>query len=288
VELTILYRGPLLSCNYGCDYCPFAKRKNTRAELAEDRAALTRFIDWVEARPHLQISVLITPWGEALIRAYYQAGLVRLSHLPNVRRAAIQTNLSAPTAWAAEANRDVLALWSTFHPEWTTQRKFLNKVHQLDALGVRLSVGMVGFERLRPDIEAMRAALPPHLYLWINAVKDELPTQSPETAAAFEAIDPLYPYNTRRYPSLGHPCRAGDTVISVRGDGEARRCHFIPEPIGNIYAPDFEAALYPRLCTAATCHCHIGYVHMPELNLYDTFQRGVLERIPHAWPAPPS
>jgi hypothetical protein len=69
-------------------------------------------------------------------------------------------------------------------------------------------------------------------------------------------------------------------VISVDGDGTARRCHFIGTPIGNIYEPGFEQALLPRPCTNATCGCHIGYVHMPERGLYEVFGDGVLERIP--------
>ena len=39
VRLSILYRGPLASCNYGCEYCPFAKRKDSREALATDLAA---------------------------------------------------------------------------------------------------------------------------------------------------------------------------------------------------------------------------------------------------------
>ena len=27
MNLSILYRGPLSSCNYACGYCPFAKRR---------------------------------------------------------------------------------------------------------------------------------------------------------------------------------------------------------------------------------------------------------------------
>jgi hypothetical protein len=34
------------------------------------------------------------------------------------------------------------------------------------------------------------------------------------------------------------------------------------------------------LCGNATCGCHIGYVHMDELKLYEVFGEGVLERIP--------
>ena len=45
--ISILYRGPLSSCNYACGYCPFAKRRETREELAADARALGRFVDWV-------------------------------------------------------------------------------------------------------------------------------------------------------------------------------------------------------------------------------------------------
>ena len=43
--------------------------------------------------------------------------------------------------------------------------------------------------------------------------------------------------------SQGRACHAGETAISVIADGTARRCHFLPAPIGNIYDDDFEAAL---------------------------------------------
>jgi hypothetical protein len=59
-----------------------------------------------------------------------------------------------------------------------------------------------------------------------------------------------------------------------------RRCHFIKEPIGNIYDPNYEAALFERPCTNETCHCHIGYVHLEYLELDKVFGSGILERIP--------
>src|SRR5262245_40999388 len=89
---SILYRGPLSSCNYECGYCPFAKTRNTRAELKHDERCLQRFSNWVRGRPE-EIGILFTPWGEALVHGYYQNTLCNLSHLPNVRRVAIQTNL---------------------------------------------------------------------------------------------------------------------------------------------------------------------------------------------------
>ena len=59
-----------------------------------------------------------------------------------------------------------------------------------------------------------------------------------------------------------------------------RRCHFVREPIGNLYAPDWEAALRERPCPNDTCGCHIGYVHMNRLGLYERFGDGLLERVP--------
>src|SRR5262245_38628943 len=101
MHYTILYRGALSSCNFGCDYCPFAKRRETNTELAGDRAALEKFTAWAEqqgGRGH-ELSILFTPWGEALIRSWYQETLVRLANMPHVRKAAIQTNLSCSLDW---------------------------------------------------------------------------------------------------------------------------------------------------------------------------------------------
>lgn len=287
MKLAILYRGPLESCNYGCDYCPFAKKVDTRGELAEDRRALERFVGWVGARSGDEIGVLITPWGEGLVRPWYQEALVALSLMPHVRRAAIQTNLSCRLEWAARGDRARLALWATYHPAWTARRRFVEKVQWLAANGFRVSCGAVGLRRFAGEIEALRAELPPEVYLWINAAKsggDGEPAE--EDIARFERVDPLFRINTRRHPSLGRSCRAGASVISVDGDGTMRRCHFVREVIGNLYEPGFEAALKERPCPNVTCGCHIGYVHLDDLGLYPVFGDGILERIPAIWPLP--
>jgi len=79
-DLHINWRGPLSSCNYDCDYCPFAKHVSSREELARDQAELARFVAWCrggEAAAR-RLSILFTPWGEALIRPYYAPALVEL------------------------------------------------------------------------------------------------------------------------------------------------------------------------------------------------------------------
>jgi sulfatase maturation enzyme AslB (radical SAM superfamily) len=283
MHLTILYRGSLASCNYGCEYCPFAKWQQTASELERDRQSLDRFTTWIADHPHYEFSILFTPWGEALIHPCYQSTLSHLSHLPHVQKVAIQTNLSCSLDWLHHANPDHLALWTTFHPEWSKMEQFLEKCDRLIQAGIQFSVGVVGFPRFKEAIATLRQQLPSTVYLWINAVKAELPTLADGDRTFFQSIDPLYELNTQHYPSQGKSCRAGQSVISVDGEGTMRRCHFIKKAIGNIYDPNFETALMERSCTNETCHCHIGYVHLDDLGLDQIFGLGILERVPIAY-----
>ena len=73
-------------------------------------------------------------------------------------------------------------------------------------------------------------------------------------------------------------------MISVLGDGTVRRCHFVPEPLGNLYDGRTAPRCAPRPCPKRECDCHIGYVHLRTLPLYDVFAGGVLERVPHELP----
>jgi MoaA/NifB/PqqE/SkfB family radical SAM enzyme len=279
VRLDILYRGPLASCNYGCAYCPFAKRRDSAAQLAVDRAGWQRFVAWVAARPAGDaIGVLVTPWGEALTRRWYQDGLAALSRLPQVTRAAAQTNLSARLDWIDDADPARLALWCTYHPAWARLDRFLARCRRLDSAEISYSVGVVGLPAHLDAARALRAALRDEVYVWINAVKAHPYTE--EELAAWEAIDPLFRINLVRWPSRGQRCGAGERAITVDGDGTMRRCHFVEEPIGNLYEAGWERALAPRACTALDCHCHIGYAHLDYLELDKVFATGLLERVP--------
>lgn len=50
--------------------------------------------------------------------------------------------------------------------------------------------------------------------------------------------------------------------------------------LGNLYDGTHRQALGLRTCPLTSCDCHIGYVHLETLPLYDVFAGGVLERIP--------
>lgn len=280
----ILYRGSLTSCNYDCGYCPFAKTTNTRAELQQDERELERFSAWV-AEQQQRIGILITPWGEALVHRYYRHAMTTLSHLPHVYRIAVQTNLSAPIDDFAAANRDTLALWTTFHPSQSTLPRFVARCRELDAARIRYSVGVVGLREHFPVIEELRQAIRPEIYLWVNAYKHEPGYYQLEEVERLRAVDPYFEWNLPHYPSRGKSCTAGETSFTVDGTGNVRRCHFVDENLGNIYEPHFADSLKPRICPAATCGCHIGYIHRPDLQLEKLYGRGLLERIPERWPA---
>lgn len=279
MSFKVLYRGSLVSCNYGCEYCPFAKRRETRDEMERDRLEVERFVTWVRELEK-PIELLFTPWGEALIRPWYQDALVALSQLPHVKRVAIQTNLSVGLAWTEGADLDALALWATFHPGEVTRERFLAKCHELDTRGVRYSVGIVGLREHFSDMEELRANLSPEVYLWANAYKREANYYREPELERIRAVDPLFDLNNTYHPSLGKACRAGRDAFTVDGEGTLRRCHFIKEPLGNVYEEDLASLLGPSPCSQATCGCYIGYVHLEELALYETYGAGVMERVP--------
>lgn len=276
MRLTLLYRGPLSSCNYGCAYCPFAKRHETEAQHAADAEALERFLSWCEtaSRP---LRVFFTPWGEALTQARYQQALARLSRMAHVEKVAIQTNLSARLDFLDDCDPARVGVWATFHPEWAKEARFLQQCARLSERGVSYSVGVVGFGRFSEALDSLRAKLPPDVYVWVNAVKSSDAQASADDLAHFASVDPLYRVNATAHPSEGRACAGGSSVFSVDGDGVLRSCHFIRAPLGNLYRGDVER-LAPRPCSAKTCGCHIGMVHLEHLGLPALFGEGLLER----------
>jgi len=279
LNLSILYRGPLKSCNYGCGYCTLA-RGSTAADHAEDEAFLARLVAWAAGRGDDRISVFFTPAGEALIYAWYQQAIARMTQFPGIVKVIAQTNLSSPLDWIGTCQTDKLALWCTYHPQRAQRESFLNQCRLLDARGVRYSIGMVGLREHLDEAKQLRDILPPHVYLWINAFRHETDYYSPELAEQVTAIDPLFPFSLHPHASRGRACHTGHKVIAVEGDGTIRRCHFVAEPLGNLYQPGWEQELRPRPCPRDDCHCHIGYAHLAHLRFDTVFGEGLLERIP--------
>jgi len=272
--MKILYRGPLSSCNYACRYCPFAKAKESRESLKRDKQALSRFVEWVRGQTVEPIGILFTPWGEALIRRWYQKAIIDLSLMAHVKKVAIQTNLSCRLDWLEGCDKSKVALWTTFHPSFVARSRFMAQCQTLDQQGIVYSVGMVGLKEHINEIALLRRELRPEVYLWLNAYQEIQDYYTQAEREYLKSIDPLF--NATPHQSKGRRCQTGETVVTIDGDGDVRRCHFVKELIGNIYSGDM--VLKPRLCPNQFCDCHIGYVHLDDLGLYEVFGEGLLER----------
>jgi len=278
-HLSLLYRGRLSSCNYDCAYCPFAKTRDSRASLQRDATDLARFVDWAAAQTR-PLSILFTPWGEGLVRRHYREAMIALSRMPQVRRVAIQTNLCIGTSWLDRVDPRSFALWCTWHPSEVSLEVFVARCLELRRRGIRFSVGMVAMRESVDDIERLRAALPADVPMWLNAY-DQRPEHyyDGNDVARLLRIDPHFRYSLEPPSSLDAPCATGESVLSVNGDGDVRRCHFVAEPLGNLYDGSFAARLASRPCPNRTCDCFIGYVHRKDLPFAQDYAAGQLERV---------
>jgi hypothetical protein len=264
--LTLYWRGPLDACNYGCPYCPFARRPIRREVLAEDRAALERFVAWVEAHAERSYAIQFTPWGEALIWPWYQEALVHLSHLPHVAQVGGQSNGSGATAWVDDADRSRLALWLTWHPGEVALERFLARVADLRGRGARVAAGIVAQPGRPEEAERLRDGLPAGTAVWVNAKRPGGRYTEAEVAR-LTAVDPGFPLDLRGVNSGGLACEAGQRSLLVEGDGTLRRCHLVQRRVGHLYDEGLDAALAPRPCPRARCDCYVGHAWLPVTGL---------------------
>lgn len=275
-RLALLYRGPLDSCNYACAYCPFALRGTSRSKRANDDAALARFVDWAQREQRFRLELAFTPYGEALIWPSYQEAVVSLSQLPHVGHVSIQTNGSGSMAFLDRCDRQKVSLWISFHPTQVEEAPFVAKVSSLHERGVRTSVGIVAVDEATLVVaERLRDALPREVPMWVNARKPGGRYDAGERAR-WRAIDADFEVESRRHASRGRACSTGEDALSVEGDGTLRRCHFVDDVMGNLYADDVARLLAPRVCTRAACDCWIGYANLTHLGVRDHFEPGAL------------
>jgi len=144
---------------------------------------------------------------------------------------------------------------------------------------------MVGVPEELDEMRRIRAALPREIYLWINPLTPRPRPYSPEEVAAFAELDPLFSLTSRRQPSLGKACSAGETSFTVDGAGQMQRCHFVEQTIGNIYDSAWLLALEPRSCPRRYCDCFLGKAQLQAETLAPHFGGSLLERIPVQLPS---
>ncbi len=275
---TIYYRGFIKSCNYRCSYCAFAKGSGSREEMRREEDGLRRLYEQIRRQTEA-VQIFFLPYGEGMIYPMYQAALADLSALPQVRAVGIQTNLS----WEPEGflrllrqrgDAGKIRLWASYHPEMTSRAGFLDRLRQL-ADEVEIAAGMVATLENEDEIRALRAELPPSIYLWLNAMDRRKAAFSREVIERLQAIDPMFGYEFAQYRQKAFGgagfrcCLAAENQYLDRGmvrpgcffqKGEKRKV---------------------QLChNHRLCDCYLGYSNFADNPLVNFFGANRAFRIP--------
>ncbi len=260
----ITYRGMLRSCNYSCSYCPFAKRKYSKTESQKDQESLATFFHEIEQRKE-EVSILIAPYGEAMIHKYYQETLIRFSQLNQVKQIGIQTNGSFSIeefTFLVEKLGGVAAkihFWISFHPEMIEQKSFVEKVREISK-NFPLCVGVVGEEKKLPEIVKLRREIPDKIYLWINRMDGMKGNYQPETIEQFLAIDPMFSWELKTWKAQTCHCigQGGEALHGFyQGKGSLASC---------IRHLDSTAR-----CKGNQCNCYLSYSHLNHFRQAQNF-----------------
>jgi len=273
----IYYRGYAKDCNYSCSYCPFAK--NTEKKKDFDEKYLNKFVEYIENTNFKNIvSIMFTPYGEALTKKYYYDAIARLSKCDQVESVSCQTNASfeakvfLKSLEESNANFNKIALWASFHKEMTSVEAFTTNILQLNDR-ISLSVGTVGFKEDQNDIERLRKLLPLDIYLWVNK-----PEGQKTDDMDFSYIDPLYKLEKQTMKCNINSCTAGIDSILVKENGSIYLCHSSKKSVGNLYQ-DFKIDKTPletchsRTCQAGLCHCYLMYCHRTDIDFPEFIHR---------------
>ncbi|MDO4168082.1 MAG: STM4011 family radical SAM protein [Eubacteriales bacterium] len=263
----IYYRGSLKSCNYSCSYCPFSKHKITRKQLERDQMELQQFVRRIREY-HKPLAVLIVPYGEALVHAYYWEALGIMSQMRHVDAVGCQTNLSFPVDQMLERYRqnggelDKLRLWCTFHPSMTTCDDFLAQCHRLHRAGIRFSAGAVGDPANLSRIQQVRDGLPGEIYLWINRMDGLGRPYTQSEKKAFLRLDPCFDLELSHVPADIRHCGG---QIFVHPDGHVSRCNLTQEY---------------EICNKRECQCFLAYCNRSDIYGLRVFGSYPAFRIP--------
>ncbi len=235
------YRGLLKSCNYTCAYCVFAKQPFRKKEITNDQKRLEDFCDRLKSMPFEQpISLMFTPYGEALIHSYYMETFAMLSKQPNIAKISCQTNFSFSTKKFMDvlitngADVSKINLWCTFHPSMTSLEDFVAKVYELKNK-INLCVGIVGDPNQIEIMKELRATLPSDIYLWINAMDGLGRVYTKLEVEQFSKIDPFFYLEKEHRKADIQKCDGGNESVFITANGDVFPCNRSKYKIGNFY-----------------------------------------------------
>ena len=286
IQKSFTYRGSLKSCNYACNYCPFAKHTSSQEQQKKDEKSWWQFCKQVQNMEEDRISILIAPYGEALIHAYYTEGMASLSKLKQVGKIGCQTNLSIEVGeWIKQletynADFDKITLWCTYHPSMVDITTFVEKIIQLSSK-INLSVGVVGDPEQIVLIQKLRECLPLHIYLWINKMDGLRRKYTQEEINIFQKIDPMFALELTN-KTKAPVCEGGKQHFFVNANGSMQPCNRNRTVLGNLYEQDENIYRTEQafVCQSKKCDCYLAYAHHMDVKLLHFFGNQKLQRVP--------
>lgn len=233
--------------------------------IQRDREQLQHFVNQVRDLS-IQGSVLIIPYGEAMIHPYYQEALADLSKFPELVYVGIQTNLSfsvkkfLSVLKEHDGNIKKIRLWATFHPESVSFDEFVGKCNELYHADFSFCIGCVGVPEYLDMIRKLRRQLPRECYLWINRMDGMGRHYTNQEIHDFLEIDPCFKQELRLIQINTSAC-VGNYFIS--GDGSVYPCPLNRNTIGNFYhcscQEELKACDMTRTCNSPYCRCYLAY-----------------------------
>lgn len=274
----LYYRGALKSCNYGCYYCPFAKRASSERELEKDKALLLKFCNYIiDNTFEIPITLLFTPYGEALLHDYYIDAFAMLSRCANIAKVSCQTNLSFDAEHFIdridEGGGDLskIALWSTFHPTETRADIFLSKLHYLCRY-IILSAGAVADPSSISDIVDMANNMPEGVYFWLNKMAKMGRRYTEEELKIFKGLYPLFQLELSRFKADIDRCAGGSESLFIDEAGGCYACNMSGIKLGSIYS----GYTKPNDCKGR-CDCFLAYSNRDDI--YELQQLGRFKQL---------
>lgn len=230
-----------------------------------DAAALQRFVDAVCCKyAQTPLTILIIPYGEALIHSYYWKALAKLTSCDHILAVGCQTNLSFSIETMLQhfthngGCKEKLRLWCTFHGSMTSEEAFAAQCHSLKNQRIAFSAGAVGDPSQLEAMVRLRKLLPDSVYLWINRMDGLKRAYTAEEQQIFTAIDPYFPLELEEPPADMRKCTGGRQSLFVRGDGSCYSCNLSRRRLGNFYEDDWQGQWTHMGCSVKRCHCHLS------------------------------
>lgn len=263
----IVFRSAINHCNYDCSYCPFSKNEKCSKTIEQDKVSFDNFYNFLnKQRFDDKLSILIAPYGEALVHQYVIDNLIRISKLNFVSTVSCQTNCSMNVKdfifklFENQVEFNKVSLWCSFHYECVEVEEFSKKVNYLSKY-LSIVVVVIGHNNLKPYLEKLKLLLDESVAIRVNTFDGKSDNIDNEF---FKSIDYTYISQRTYFKSDYGKCNAGSRAIFVDSKGNIYPCIRNKVRIGNYTSNELKQGK----CSAKHCDCFLSYVNRKEYSKF--------------------